>query len=123
MSHNTIRRLNDIKEDPYVIEHIRWNLTPKDIMEPRLSVTGEGLKARDIIKGYIFYIETMDAKPALFLMRHTDKDFAETVAHIDEIPQELLLEAITEGKDNACFGMYPINRKIEDWLKRELGVP
>jgi hypothetical protein len=114
--------LKDIKEDPYVIEHIRWDLRPKDLMEPRCFITDEGLKTREAIKGYVFYIDTTDKKPILFLMRHTTVGYAETAAQIDEIPQELLLEAVEESRDRVYFSMYPINKKVEEWLKRELGV-
>lgn len=122
MPFDKIYTLNDIKEDTYVIEHIRWDMKPRDLMEPRLRVTEEGLKEREPIKGYVFYIETIDKKPTLFLMMHTSGDYAETVAQIDEISPELLLEAIEDGKGDAYFGMYPINKKIEDWLKKKLGV-
>jgi hypothetical protein len=122
MLFSKVLSLNDIKREPFVIEHIRWDLNPKDLMEPRSSITDEGIKTREPIKGYVFYIDTMDKKPILFLMRHTAADYAETLAQIDEIPQELLLEAVEENKDKAYFGMYPINKKIEEWLKRELGV-
>lgn len=119
---NTVLSLSDIKKEAFVIEHIIWDLTPKDLMEPRRSVTGEGLKTREPIKGYVFYIDTMDKKPALFLMRHTATDYAETLAQIEDIPQELLQEAVQENKDKMYFGMCQINKKIEEWLKRELGV-
>ncbi len=74
------------------------------------------------IKGYVFYIDTMDVNPQLFLMRHTAMDYAETLAKINEIPQELLLGAIEENKDKAYFKMYPINSRVEAWLKGELGI-
>ena len=114
--------LEQIKKEPFVIEHILWDLQPKDLMEPRCKVTDEGVKLRDQIKGYIFYIDTMDKNPILFLMRHTAADFAETLAKIEEIPQELLAGAIEENKDKAYFNMYPINGTVEAWLKKELGV-
>ncbi|BCB95800.1 hypothetical protein JZK55_07220 [Dissulfurispira thermophila] len=122
MMFNKVLSLEDIKKEPFVIEHIRWDLQPKDLMEPRCLITDEGIKKREPIKGYVFYIDTMDKKPILFLMRHTAADYAETLAQIDEIPQELLIEAVEENKDKAYFGMYPINKKIEDWLKKELKV-
>jgi len=92
------------------------------LMEPRSKLTDEGTKFREQIKGYVFYIDTMDNDPALFLMRHTAMDFAETLAKIDEIPRELLLGAVEENKDKAYFNMYPINSSVKAWLKRELGV-
>ncbi|WP_333655527.1 DVU0772 family protein [Dissulfurispira sp.] len=122
MMFSKVLSLNDIKKESFVIEHIRWDLEPKDLMEPRYSITDEGIKTRETIKGYVFYIDTMDKKPILFLMRHTAADYAETLAQIDEIPQDLLLEAVEENKNKAYFGMYPINKKVEDWLKKELGA-
>ena len=122
MMFSKVLSLNDIKKESFVIEHIRWDLEPKDLMEPRSSITDEGIKTRETIKGYVFYIDTMDKKPILFLMRHTAADYAETLAQIDEIPQDLLLEAVKENKNKAYFGMYPINKKVEDWLKKELGA-
>ncbi len=114
--------LDQIKKEPYIIDHILWDLEPRDLMEPRSKLTDEGTKFRDEIKGYVFYIDTMDEKPQLFLMRHTAMDYAETLAKIDEISQELLLGAIEENKDRAYFKMYPINILVKAWLKGELGI-
>ncbi len=122
MLYQELLTLNDIKKEPFVIEHILWNLEPKHLMSPKIKKTEEEIKIRDEIKGYVFYIETMHTKPKLFLMLHTAAEFAETAAQIDEIPQEMLLEAIEENEDKHYFGMYPINKKVEEWLKKELGV-
>ncbi len=51
-----------------------------------------------------------DKKPALFLMCHTAMGYAETVAMINEIPDELIAGAIIENKDKEFFGMSPINK-------------
>ena len=55
-------------------------------------------------------------------MGHTEEGCAETVAKIDEIPDELIAESINENKEREFFGMYPINKKIEGWLKKEFGI-
>jgi hypothetical protein len=34
----------------------------------------------------------------------------------------MLAEAIQENRVKEYFGMYPINRKIEAWLKKEFGI-
>jgi hypothetical protein len=122
MISDDISSLGDIKKDKYVIEHIIWDFEPKQLMEPRCRITAEGKEFREPIKGYLFYIDTIDEKPALFLMRHTYSDCAETVAKIDEIPEELLLKAIDENKDKEYFSMYPINKNVENWLKKQLGI-
>ncbi len=117
-------RLDAIKKEPFVIQNIRWDLEPKDLMEAKFKKTDAGIEARDdgALKGYVFYIESMGKKPALFLMRHTAVEYGETIAQIDEIPDELLSEAIEENKGKHYFGMYPINKKVESWLRKELGV-
>ncbi len=113
---------SDIKNDHYIIENILWDVMPTDIAEPRIKLNEEGSIVKKTIKGYIFYIETFDKRPSLFLMRHTANGYAETVAEIKEVPEELLIKAIEENKDKEFFGMYPINNDIKDWLKKELGV-
>ncbi|MGO9379073.1 MAG: DVU0772 family protein [Dissulfurispiraceae bacterium] len=114
--------LSGIKNEPFVIEHILWDVEPKDIMEAKFKKTEQGIGKRDDIKGYIFYIESMGKEPILFLMRHTASEFGETMAQIDDIPKELLSEAIEENKDKHYFGMYPISKDVKDWLKKELGA-
>jgi hypothetical protein len=88
-----------------------------------MQITEDGKQEIKTINGYLFYIDKMTAKkPTLFLMCHTSGGYAETVAKIDEIPDELIAEAIEENKTKEYFGMYPINKKIESWLKQELGI-
>lgn len=115
--------LTDLKEDTHVLSHIIWDIEPKQIMDPMYIKTPEGKTHKRIIRGYIFYIETVATeKPCLLLLCHTSSGYAETVAKIDEIPTDLLIEAIQENKEREYFGMYPINNKIITWLKKELGL-
>lgn len=113
---------DDIKEDLYIKEYILWDLNPKDLMQPRCIITEEGAKYRDRIKGFVFYIDTLSTKPMLYLMKHTISDHGRTLAIINEVPEEFISEAIIENKDKEYFGMYPINTKIKDWLKKEMGI-
>jgi hypothetical protein len=123
MIFDDIALLDDLKKDKEVLKDIIWDIEPKQLMEPRYSLTEEGKRKEKIIRGYIFYIDKMSGdKPGLFLMCHTTMGYAETVANIDEIPDELIAEAIEENKAKECFGMYPINKKLEAWLKKELGI-
>lgn len=122
MFFHKVLSFSEVKKEPFIISNIRWDLEPKDMMEPRCAITEEGLKKREPIKGYIFYIDAMEDRPRLFLMRHTAAEYAETLAEVEEIPQELLLKAIEENKDREYFKMYPINKDIEKWLKKELGI-
>jgi hypothetical protein len=118
-----ISSLADLKRSKHVHQHIIWNIEPKQLMEPRCRITEEGKQEIKTINGYLFYIDKMTSKkPALFLMCHTTMGYAETVAKVDEIPDELIAEAVEENKNKEYFGMYPINKNIESWLKQELGI-
>lgn len=115
--------LKDIKEDHAVLKDIIWDLEPKQLMEPTYYLNKEGKKEKKILRGYMFYIDRMSfAKPGLFLMCHTGSSYAETIAKVSEVPDELVNEAIEENKSKEYFGMVPINKKIEVWLKKELGI-
>ena len=111
---------SDIKDDRYIIERILWDLEPKALMEPRTVLTKDGVTKREVIKGYVFYIDVTEKKPQLFLLRHTAGDYAETVCKVDDIPAELLAGAIEENRDKEYFKMYPINAHVKEWLKKEL---
>ncbi len=115
--------LEDLKKDEKITKHILWDIEPKQLMEPNYYITDEGKQEKRIIRGYIFYIDKLPYdKPGLFLMCHTSSSYAETVAQITEIPDEFISEAIEENKNREYFSMLPINKKIEAWLKKELGL-
>jgi hypothetical protein len=123
MMFGSLATLNGLKGNKHVLKHIIWDIEPKQLMEPRLRITEEGKQETKIISGYLFYIDKMaDKKPTLFLMCHTTGGYAETCAMINEIPDELIAGAIAENKDKEFFSMYPINKKVEEWLKKELGI-
>jgi hypothetical protein len=113
---------SDLRKGKWIHKHIIWDIEPKQLMEPRCKMTKNGKEERKIISGYLFYIDKMGDKSALFLMCHTSMGYAETVAKIDDIPDDLIAEAIEENKEKEYFGMCPINKKIENWLKNELGI-
>ena len=122
MFDDRISFFDDIKKDKFILSNIIWDIEPKQLMEPRIIKTDKGIEYKKPISGYFFYVDIIDKKPALFLMRHTSSDYAETVARINEIPVELLVEAVDENKDKKFFGMYPINKKVENWLKKALCI-
>lgn len=112
----------DIKRESYYIQNILWDFDPAKVMEPVVVQEGSTIVCKEPVKGYVFYIETSGKKPELFLMMHKANCFGETIAKIEEIPQEMLKEAIEEHKGCIKFGMCPINEKIKSWLKKELGL-
>lgn len=112
----------DIKKDSYFAQHILWDIDPSELLEPVIKLEGTEASHKDRIKGYFFYIETFGEKPELFFMMHKSNCYGETISRIDEIPIDLLTEAVEENKEKIKFGMCPINEKIKIWLKKELGL-
>jgi hypothetical protein len=118
-----IATLKEVKNDKLVLDHILWDMEPKQLMDPAYTINAEGRQEKRILRGYIFYIDQMAGdKPTLFLMCHTGSGFAKTVAKIEEIPDELITAALEENKGREYFGMCPINKKIEEWLKKQCGL-
>ncbi|MCX8030509.1 MAG: hypothetical protein N3A59_02875 [Thermodesulfovibrionales bacterium] len=122
MLYRELLSFEDIKDDPYIKEFILWDINPEDLMKPRCKLTESGIEYREVIKGFIFYIDTLSKKPTVYLMKHTINDCGTTLAIINEVPQDLIVEALVENRDKEYFGMYPINSKIKDWLKKEMGM-
>ena len=114
--------LSSLKKNTFIIEHILWDFEPKQLMQARCGVAGKGSEPSNSPSGYILYIETMEKNPGLFLMMQNSDGFAETVAKIGDVPDDLLMEAVQENKSREFCKMYPINRKLKELLKRELGI-
>lgn len=114
--------LVEIRNRPDIVEGIRWDVTPENIMEPRFQSNPEDLKKLREITGYMFYIETQCEPPALMLMKVGKTDISSTIGKIEEVPQELVRRAIENPVQKPSFGMYAISEEIKDWLKKELGL-
>jgi len=98
-------------------------MEPKQLMAPRCRTSAEGALVEKPASGYLFYIDKIaGTKPTLYLMSLSASGYAETVAKIDEIPESLITDALVENKEREYFGMLPINKSIQDWLKAQLGI-
>ena len=115
--------LDTLRKDPLILRNILWDIEPKELMEPRCTTSSKGTREKKIIHGYIFYIDKITSnKPTLYLMYHTKSSYAETVAKINEVPDEMIQEAMDTNKDREYFGMIPISKSIKEWLKKELAI-
>ncbi len=114
--------LNDIKGSPEILNNVKWDVTPRTVMEPRFLSRPEDLQKLRDISGYMFYIESQCDPPALMLMKIGKTDISSTIAKINEIPQELLKKAMENPVEKPSHGMYAINGEIKDWLRKELGA-
>lgn len=115
--------LDTLRKNRLMVRNILWDVEPKELMEPRYMISQDGEKKKKVIHGYIFYIDKItNKKPTLYLMYHTESSYAETVAKIDEVPDDMIREAMDGNRDKEYFGMVPINQRIKEWLKKELAI-
>ena len=115
-----IHGLSDIRKRPDILSKIKFDVTPRIVMEPRFHSKSEDLlKLRDI-SGYMFYVESQCNPPALMLLKVGKIDFTSTVGKIDGIPEELVRRAIETPSDTPSNGMYAITEEIKEWLKKQL---
>ena len=117
-----LQGLEEIRKRPDILAGIKFDVTPRMVMEPRFHADPEALRKLREIAGYMFYIESQCAPPALMLMKVGKTDITNTVGKIDEIPQQLVDRAIENPPEPPSHGMYSINGEIKAWLKKELGL-
>ena len=117
-----LQGLKEIRKRPDILGGLKFHVTPRMVMEPRFHAKPEALQKLREIAGYMFYIESQCAPPALMLMKVGKTDITNTVGKIDEIPQQLIDQAIENPPEPPSHGMYPITEEIKAWLKKELGL-
>jgi hypothetical protein len=113
---------NNIKGDPEILSKIKLDVTPQMVMEPRYHSVPEDLKKLSDIAGYMFYIESECDPPALMLLKTSKTDITSTIAHVDNIPGDMVKRAVETPAHPPVNGMYAITDEIKDWLKKELGI-
>ena len=113
--------ISELKQQPYFLEHVRWEVTPRVFLSPKVT-SDEGFVATiDTSYGYMLYVDLVDEKPAIIIMQLKEL-ISKTVSYIDEAPEDLLREAMQCADKECICGMYPLTGKIENWLKKELGI-
>lgn len=117
-----LQGLREIKKRPDILADIKFNVTPRMVMEPRFHAKVEDLEKLRQIAGFLFYIESQCNPPALMLMKVGKTDITTTIGKVDEIPAELIEEAINNPEEPPSHGMYAINNAIREWLKKELDL-
>lgn len=113
--------INVLRKSKYFTEHIRWDVTPKVFLKPAISSGEEPEKKIDITYGYMLYVDLVRERPALLIMQ-LRQALSQTVGYIENVPEDLLEEAIGCPPSECIAGMYPLTEKLEKWLKKEFGL-
>ncbi|NOZ68914.1 MAG: hypothetical protein GXP46_06655 [Deferribacteres bacterium] len=106
--------IDALKKSSDFVENIRWDVTPKIFFEP-------GNEPVDVTHGYMLYVDIINDRPALAIMQ-LKRIMSKTVAYLDDIPEELLKEAMQCSTTECIGGMYPLGDKLTEWLREELGL-
>ncbi len=117
-----LQDLKSLRKRPDILSRIKWDVTPRMVMEPRFQTRPDDLQKLRDISGYLFYIETESERPLLMLMKTGKNDITSTAGMIEEIPFELIQRAINNPLHPPVHGMYAITEEIKDWLKKELDL-
>lgn len=117
-----LQDLKSLRIRPDILSRIKWDVTPRMVMEPRFQARPDDLQKLRDITGYLFYIETESERPLLMLMKTGKSDITSTAGMIEDIPFELIHRAIDNPLDPPVHGMYAITEEIKDWLKKELSL-
>jgi len=113
-------KIKDLKENKKFTDRILWDFTPKIFFEPRFPETDKDPgNVPDAIEGYMLYVDVIYNKPGLVIM-NVKYSFSKTVAYIEDVPEDLLKDAAQCSPKECVSGMYPLTKKLKDWLKKEL---
>ena len=69
----------------------------------------------------MLYIDLLDNKPTVMIMKVRGGSSL-TTGCIEDVPEDLLREAINCNAEECASGMYPLTDKLRDWLKSKLGI-
>ncbi len=110
--------IEELKESEKFLQNIRWDITPRKFLEPRLAKS-KGIE--DKTDEYMLYVDIVFNKPQVVIMRLREH-MSKTVGYIGGVPEELLKEALNCDKEECKVGMYPLTSRLEEWLKKSLGL-
>lgn len=114
--------VNDLKDKTSFIELIRFDVTPRILFDPsQAPVKDAGDEVPPDTDGYMFYVEVVNNKPVLVIMKNRFS-MSKTVAYITDAPEHLLRKAARCTTDECVAGMHPLTRELEEWLRKNLGM-
>ncbi len=111
-------KLEDIRNNPVIMMHLRFDLTPGEVMKPIGTKTEAELKEQ---AGFFFCIHVHNNSPRLVLV-HVLPDGWGSPDYVSDFPEDMLRDAVRDAGGEIKRGFYPINKPIEDLLQMGLSV-
>lgn len=108
--------LEDIRNNPAIMMHLRFDLTPREVLKPIGTKTKEELKEQ---AGFFFCIDADNDRPKLVLL-HMLPDGWGSPDYVSDFPEDMLRDAIRDAGEQSNGEIYPINKPIADLLQMGL---
>ena len=114
-------RLDDIKENPILLNAIDWEMTPEEAVRLYLEWGNNWaggnyvIRSKDDVTHY-FVVDTWTENPIVFLVRRNSEEAVE-LARVD-LPNNLR-ESFLKANGN-LKGVYAVEGEIKTWLKNQL---
>jgi len=109
--------LEDIRNNPVIMMHLRFDLTPGEVLKPIRTKTETELKEQ---AGFFFCIDDDNNSPRLVLV-HMLPDGWGSPEYVSDFPEDMLRDAVRDAGD-IKGGFYPINKPIADLLQMGLRI-
>lgn len=110
--------LEEIRNNPAIMMHLRFDLTPGDVLEPKGHKTKDELKE---LAGFFFGIHIYKGRPRLVLVHMRPEGWG-SPDFVSDFPEDMLIEAVKEHKGSSYGCFFPINKPIEDMIRAGLMV-
>jgi hypothetical protein len=113
-------KLSRLKKNNVFMKHVRLDVTPEIIFKPRFIRSQDEAHRIQETQGFSFYIEALDCDPCLMIMKNYNMT-SKTIGEVVDVPEELIKNAALKEGGDFC-GMYPIDKSLIDWIKKELDL-
>lgn len=114
--------VDELKESEKFLKSIQWDLTPKAFMSKGHSEGAAGHREADNAPlAYMLYVDLLNNEPAVMIMK-VRGGMSMTAGCIEDVPKDLIKEAMNCDAGECVSGMYPLTDKLKDWLKKDLGI-
>ena len=121
-------KLEEIKNNPEIMSHLRWDLTPQNSGFPNGSYKVNKQADIDTMNkllaekaGYYFYVNVWSCQAKLALMQNTATG-AGTMHTIEDFQSPLLEKAVEDVGSISTSGWYPLSKRLKTVLQNRLLV-
>ena len=118
-------KLEEVKNNPEIMSHLRWDLTPQTANIPEGYIIEKQADLERLNKllaekaGYYFYVDVANCQARLALM-HNNATGGGTMHRIEDFESPLLEKAVEAIGSITTSGWYPLNKRLTTLLKKKL---